>query len=114
MAYHLATGVSIGLFLFYGVACLFAGAMVEEFERYGLSPFRRITGGLEVLGAGGLAAGYVVPAVGVMSAVGLSLLMLLGIGARIRVRDPLISMLPAGFLLGLNAFIAFTAAGWTT
>lgn len=53
-AYHLANVISIGLFLFYGVLCLFADGMVDEFERYGLSRFRRLTGALEVLGATGL------------------------------------------------------------
>ena len=41
LAYHLANGISIALFLYYGVACLLANGMVEEFERYGLSRFRR-------------------------------------------------------------------------
>ena len=111
MAYHLANGVSIALFVFYGVACLFADGMVDEFQRYGLSRFRRLTGALELLGAGGLVAGYFVSEISVVSALGLSLLMLLGIGARIRVRDPLVSMAPAAFLLCVNAFIAFWAAG---
>ena len=66
---------------------------------------------LELLGAGGLVAGYFAPEISVVSASGLSLLMLLGIGARLRVRDPLAAMAPAAFLLCVNAFIAFRAAG---
>ncbi len=57
LVYHVANAVSIALFLYYGMACLVAGGMADEFERYGLSRFRRVTGALEVLGALGLLAG---------------------------------------------------------
>ena len=106
LAFHLANAISIGLFLVYGLLCLFADGMVEEFERYGLARFRRLTGALEVLGATGLAAGYLFPALSVVSAGGLAILMLLGLLVRWRVRDPLIQMAPAAFLLIVNAFIA--------
>jgi hypothetical protein len=112
--FHLANTVSIGLFLFYGLLCLFADGMVEEFERYGLSRFRRLTGALEVLGAVGLAAGYVRPALWVVSGAGLALLMLLGLAVRVRVRDPVVEMIPAAFLLLVNAFIAAEAWGRVT
>lgn len=110
-AFHVANAISIGLFLFYGVLCLFADGMIEEFERYGLSRFRRLTGALEVLGAVGLTAGYLFPAVGVLSAAGLALLMTLGLGVRIKVRDPWMETVPADFLLGVNLFIAVELIG---
>ena len=110
--YHLANAASIVLFLYYGLACLLADGMVEEFERYDLSRFRRLTGAIEVLGAVGLAAGYLVPELSVLSAGGLALLMLLGLAVRMRVRDPLLEMAPAAFLLLVNIFIALQASGW--
>jgi hypothetical protein len=85
--------------------------MVEEFERYGLSRFRRLTGALEVLGALGLVGGYVRPALWVVSGGGLALLMLLGLAVRVKVRDPVVEMIPAAFLLLVNAFIASAAWG---
>jgi len=112
LEYHIANAVSIVLFLFYGIACLFAGGMADEFERYGLSRFRRVTGALEVCGAVGLLAGYVMPLLSVVSAGGLSTLMLLGLGVRVKVRDPVLEMVPAAFLLVVNTFIVVRASGW--
>ncbi|NNM33956.1 MAG: hypothetical protein HKO53_12855 [Gemmatimonadetes bacterium] len=112
VAFHFANAISIALFLLYGLQCLFADGMVDEFERYGLTRFRKLTGALEVLGAVGLAAGYFVPFLTALSASGLALLMLLGLAVRIRVRDSTIQMLPAAFLLGVTAFIAASASGW--
>jgi len=109
LAYHIANGVSISLFIPYGLLVLFADGMVEEFDRFGLQRYRRLTGVLEVLGATGLAVGYLVPAVTVFSATGLAVLMLLGIAVRVRVRDRFVEMLPAAFLLMVNALIAVVA-----
>ena len=107
LVYQLSTALSIVLFLTYGFACLFANGMVAEFERFGLSRFRRLTGSLEVLGALGLIAGHVFPPLRLLSAVGLALLMLLGVAARLRVRDSLLETTPASVLFVVNAFIAW-------
>ncbi len=111
LAYHILTILSIGLFLFYGFACLFFDGMVEEFERYGLSRYRRLTGSLEILGAVGLMAGYVLPGVTLLASAGLAILMLLGTATRIRVRDTPMQTLPAVVLLLVNAFIFLYTAG---
>jgi hypothetical protein len=108
LAFHLAHATSIVLFMGYGLLCLLGDGMVEEFERYGLSSYRRLTGGLEVLGAAGLGVGYLFPSVGLLSAVGLALLMVLGLGVRVKVRDPLLEMVPAAFLCGVNSFLAWS------
>ncbi|MDT5337705.1 MAG: hypothetical protein QOD90_3210 [Mycobacterium sp.] len=47
----------------------------------------RVVGALEVAGAVGLAAGLVVPAIGIAAAAGLALLMIGGIGAHARAKD---------------------------
>lgn len=104
-AYHVANAVSILAFGVYGALVLFADGMAEEFERFGLSRYRRLTGSLEVLGAAGLLVGYLVPAVTLVASGGLALLMLLGIATRIRVRDTLGEIIPAGVLLAVNVFI---------
>jgi len=109
LAFQIATGLSVLLFLYYGVDCLFSDGMVVEFERYGLSRFRRLTGSVEVLGAVGLAVGYVVPAVLVLASAGLTALMALGVMTRVRVRDPLWETLPAAVLMAVNAFILYHA-----
>lgn len=109
--YHLANAVSIALFLYYGTACLFANGMVDEFERYGLSRYRRAIGALEVLGAIGLVVGYLFSPVSTLSAGGLSVLMLLGLGVRMKMRDSILDMVPAAFLLLVNVFIVVGAPG---
>jgi len=103
--------LSAGLVLFYGLMVLFFDGMRAEFERFGLSRFRRLTGSLEVLGGVGLLVGLAVPEVMLVAAGGLTLLMLLGVITRIRVRDSLLESLPAWIVLAINAFIAVSAWG---
>lgn len=111
IAYHVGTVLSIGLFLYYGLACLFADGMVAEFERFGLARLRRLTGALELLGALGLAVGYLIPAVTVVSAGGLTALMVLGVATRVRVRDSLLETLPAAVLGLVNLYLLLYATG---
>lgn len=111
VAYHVSTVLSAVLFLFYGFACLYFDGMAEEFERYGLSRFRRLTGLLEVLGALGLLVGYVFPVVAVLAAGGLCALMFLGTLTRLRVRDGIAETAPAFILMLVNGWICWTALG---
>jgi uncharacterized membrane protein YphA (DoxX/SURF4 family) len=60
----------------------------------------RVVGALEVAGALGLVAGFVVPALGIAAASGLALLMVGGIGAHARAKD-LRNAGPAVLLLAL-------------
>lgn len=105
LAYQISLLLSIAAFFVYGLSCLFSDGMKAEFERFGLARFRRLTGALEVLGALGLAAGYLLPPLVVVASAGLALLMVLGVLTRLRVRDSLLETLPALVLLLLNAFI---------
>ncbi len=111
IAYQASNALSIALFLYYGLTCLFTETRVAEFERFGLGPFRRLTGSLEVLGALGLLAGYLVPWLAIVASGGLSLLMVLGVTTRIRVRDSLWEMLPALVLMLVNLYILAYAVG---
>jgi hypothetical protein len=110
-AYYASILVSSTLFLFYGIACLSFEAMKRDFERFGLSRFRTLTGTLEVLGALGLIVGQFWPPLVPLSAGGLALLMVLGVAVRIRVRDSLAQTLPALVLMCVNVFIAWVALG---
>ena len=91
-------------FLGYGLCCIFSAHMVAEFERYRLSRFRLLTGYLQILGAVGLLVGFfLIPVVGLMAALGLSVQMLLGFGVRLRLGDSFLQCLPSfGFML-INA-----------
>jgi len=104
-AYGATVLVTAGIFLVYGALCLSSGGMEAEFERFGLSRFRRMTGALEVLGGIGLLVGLRIPEVMTVASAGLALLMLLGVVARVRVRDRAIEILPAGVLMVANMYI---------
>ena len=108
-AFTVTVLVSAALFLVYGSLCLFSGSMKVEFERFGLARFRRMTGALEVLGGVGLLVGTRVPEVLLVASGGLALLMLLGVIARVRVRDSLLETLPAAVLMVANVWIVVVA-----
>lgn len=79
--------------------------MKKEFERYGLTKFQKLTGSLEILGALGLLIGLKFKILAIISSGGLSLLMLLGFGVRIKIKDSLIQSFPAFFFMLLNFYI---------
>ena len=95
--------ISAITFIAYGLLCLLTDHMKIEFQRYGLSTFRKLTGTLELLGGIGLLVGeyYYSPLI-MLSASGLALLMFLGVIVRLKTRDPLIEILPAFILMLLN------------
>lgn len=109
LVHQALTAFSVIVFLYFGTSCLFADGMKADFERFGMSRLRILTGVLEVMGAVGLVVGQFVPELVIVSASGLALLMMMGLITRIRVRDPLHEMLPAGVLLVVNAFLAWQA-----
>ena len=103
--------VSIAAFLFYGAACLLSAKLVAEFERYRLARWRVLVGSLEIAGAVGLLAGQVFFPLKIAASAGLFLLMLCGLWARWRIRDPWYALVPA-FVLGvMNLFICLSALG---
>lgn len=107
---ELSTLVLIISFFVYGSRCLFAEAMVVEFERWGVPRLRHVTGSLELLGATGLLVGQWLPRVGVLSAAGLSLLMVCGLMVRLRIRDTLLQTLPAVIYLIVSVLVMFQFA----
>ena len=106
-------GVSAWAFFFYGLACLFSSRLVAEFQRYRLARWRTLVGLLEVAGALGLLAGWCFPPLQTAAAAGLFALMLCGLWARRRIRDPWYAMLPAFILAMMNLAIVLNAiARW--
>lgn len=81
--------------------------MKKEFKRYGLSNFQTLTGSLEILGALGLLIGLKYKLVLMISSTGLSLLMLLGFGVRIKIKDSFVQSFPAFFYMFLNFYILY-------
>ena len=104
-----AQAISAVGFLAYGIGCLTTRTMRAEFVRYGLPQLRLLTGTLQIAAALGLFAGYAYPVCALLSAGGLSLMMLVAIGVRLKIKDP-----AAGFLQALACFLlnAFVVQGY--
>jgi uncharacterized membrane protein YphA (DoxX/SURF4 family) len=84
--------------------------MVEEFLRYGIPQFRKLTGLLQLLGALGIILGFWMDYIQILSTLGLSLLMLFGVITRIVIKDGLMKTTPALFYCLLNAYLSFELA----
>jgi len=96
-------------FLFYGIGCFTSRHLQREFVRFGFSPQRKLIGLLQILGSLGLIGGYWFPPLGLAAASGLSLMMLVGVLVRIKIRDSLLKTIPAIFYSLVNAYLALFA-----
>ena len=94
-------------FLGYGIAYFITPQMKIEFKRFGLEKVGALTAMLELLGAVGLLVGLKFPVILIVASGGLSLLMLLGVGVRIKMKDSLLISLPALFYMLLNFYIFY-------
>ena len=98
----IASGVS---FIFFGLACFFSDVFMNEFDRYGLSKFLNIVGFFQLLGGIGCIIGIFYRKLLIISSLGLSVMMLLGVGVRVKINDTLIQPFPALIYLIINATI---------
>jgi len=104
----LATFFSGASFLFFGLACLISPRMQTEFIRYGYDRQRPLTGVLQLLGAVGLLLGFYVSAPLVaFAAGGLGLMMLIGFGVRLKIKDSFLQTLPAVGYAILNLYLCY-------
>lgn len=94
-------------FVWYGIMAFTSAYMISEFERYGLPKFRKLVGLLEILGGLGLFIGTWIEVVFLLSAAGLSLLMVLGFATRVYIRDSVLQSTPALFFALLNAYFVY-------
>ena len=92
-------------FIFFGLACFYSSLFVNEFYRYGLSEYRTIIGFFQLLGGIGSIIGVFDKRILIISSLGLSVMMLLGVGVRIKINDTFIQTLPALTYLIVNAII---------
>ncbi len=81
--------------------------MRNEFIRYGLGRHLKLIGTLQIAGATGLIAGYFsYPILALMAATGLSVLMLLGFGVRLKIKDTFLQSSPSIIYAMINVYIA--------
>ena len=102
------TTINAITFLIYGTLCISTNHMVNEFNRFGLAKFRRLTGYLEILGALGQIIGfYFSPEINAFSTLGLATLMFMGVVIRIKIKDNWYEIMPALALLLLNSYLFY-------
>jgi len=99
------------LFFYFGAACIWQARLRDEYRRYGIPEWRVPVGVLQLLGASGVLVGLAVAPIGAAAALGLCLLMVLGVILRVRLRDTLVRMLPAISLAVLNAVLVYAFVG---
>ena len=92
-------------FIFFGMACFFSDLFVNEFYRYGLSEYRPIVGFFQLLGGIGCIIGIYNKNILIISSLGLSVMMLLGVAIRIKINDTFIQTIPALTYFTVNAII---------
>ena len=102
----LFSGVS---FVIYGGLLLVSPKMQNEFKRFELEKFTTLTGVLELLGGIGLLVGLKISFILLISSGGLALLMLLGFGVRIKVKDGFWLSFPSLFFMLLNFYVFIMA-----
>ncbi len=86
--------------------------MKNEFIRFGLEKRRNVTGILQILGGLGLIIGYFYfPILIAITSICLALLMLLGFGVRIKIKDPILASMPSLLyaILNLYLFLQYTS-----
>ena len=92
-------------FTYYGLRCILSLQARREYGRYGIPHLRVLNGTLQLFGAGGVLIGLAVPLVGAAAALGLCVMMLLGLNTRRRLRDPWPERIPASLLAVLNGVL---------
>ena len=102
MLYHILIVISGVAFLFYGVTVFTNSSMKDEFERYGLDQFRGFIGFLQLLGGAGLLVGFTWRPAMIIASGGLSLLMLMGFGIRLKMKDGFWESMPSFIFMLLN------------
>ncbi len=105
----LLTVASSLAFIVYGIFCAFTPSMVADFHRFGLENLRVLTGILEIVGGTGLLIGFKWRPALWLSAAGLSLLMLIAFGVRLKMRDSVAESIPSLMLMLINLYICVQA-----
>mgnify|MGYP001307326731 FL=1 len=96
---------SAASFLFYGINSFTSNFIIQEFLRYGIPQYRKLTGWLQLLGALGIIIGFWINYIQILSTGGLALLMLFGVITRMLIKDSFLKPLPALLYCLLNTYL---------
>ena len=94
-------------FLIFGYLCFFSIYLKTEFKRYGIPNYRKTTGFFQLLGGISLILGIFIYELLIISSLGLTILMLMGVGVRLKIKDGLLRTIPAIFYVIVNALIFY-------
>ncbi len=95
-------------FLFYGASCFLSSHIEQEFLRYKMGHWRKITGALQVTSCLGLLIGFYIPFFASLASFMLSVMMLVALIVRLRLRDSFLMMAPAAAYFFLSFFLFLT------
>ncbi len=96
-------------FLFYGIQSLISKMMIAEFKRFGLTDSQRIiTAILQILGAMGLLLSYFFVHIGLLAAMGFTVMMLVAFMVRIKIKDSVVESIPSMLFMVINAWLTLS------
>ena len=94
-------------FIFYAVSSFYSDRMIFEYERWGYKKFRKLIASLQFIAGFGLLIGFYFPLLLTLVSALLTLMMIVAVFVRIRIKDNLINILPAILYAILNFIIFF-------
>ncbi|WAC02345.1 DoxX family protein [Lacinutrix neustonica] len=95
-------------FAYYGYNCLRTNLMISEFKRFGLTKKQRqLTGMLQIIGATGLVLGLFHSWIGLFASGGLAVLMVLGFGVRLKIKDSFLQAIPSFVFILINGYLFY-------
>lgn len=103
---HIFVILNALFFLFYGFQSLISRLMIEEFKRFGMTPSqRKLTGILQILGSSGLIGGLFFPYIGLLSAAGFTIMMLVAFIVRMKIKDSIAQSAPSLIFMAINLWL---------
>lgn len=96
-------------FLFYGISSFYSSRMILEYKRWGCEKFRKTIAILQILGGIGLLIGYFFALLLTLVSALFTLMMIVAIFVRIRIKDNIIKLLPAILYAVINFIIFYNS-----
>jgi hypothetical protein len=95
-------------FLFYGVNSFYSKRLISEYERWGYNRLRIIIAILQILASFGLIIGaYSFPLLLSIVSFSLTIMMLVAVFTRVKIKDSIANTMPAIFYVIINSIIFF-------
>ena len=96
-------------FIFYAVSSFYSDRMILEYKRWGYKKYRKTIASLQFLGGFGLLIGLYFSLLLIIVSALLTLMMIIAICVRFRIKDNVINTLPAILYASLNCIIFYNS-----